>query len=106
MVRKPCALVVTADLEVAATWMAWLRAGGHRTLGCVGPDRTNACPHASRHLCPLRVVSDVTVVDAIADLSSACTGIGPQRFVRVSATERSMLDRRVFDQRIGSVTGS
>ena len=105
MARRPCALVVTADLEVAGTWMAWLRAGGHRTLGCVGPDRTGACPHASGRLCPLRVVSDITVVDAIADPASACTGIGPPRFIRVSATERPMLDRRSFDQRIGSVIG-
>lgn len=100
MTRRPYALVVSGDLEVAGTWMAWLRAGGHMTLGCAGPDRTDACPHAIGHLCPLRGVSDLTVVDATADPMGVCTGIGRQPTVRLGTTEPSTLDRRSFDERL------
>jgi hypothetical protein len=100
MARRSCALVVTADLEKASTWMGWLRSRGHMTLACVGPDRTGTCPHANGHLCPLRGVSELTIVDTAADPMGTCTAIGRQPSIRV---DRSIADRRAFEERIRSL---
>ena len=99
MERRSCALVVTGDLDVAGTWMGWLRGTGYMTLGCPGPARTHACPHAIGRLCPLRLVADVTVVDAIADPSAICARIG-RPSVTIRPIERSMLDGRSLAERV------
>ena len=80
--------------------MGWLRSSGHMTLGCVGPDRTGTCPHANGHLCPLRGVSDLTVVDAMADPLGTCTAVGRQPSIRVGPMDPSVHDRRSFDEQI------
>lgn len=99
MERRSCALVVTGDLDVAGTWMGWLRRTGHRTLGCPGPVRTLGCPHAVGRLCPLRLIADVTVVDATADPSALCARIGGPS-VTIRQVERSTLDRASLAERV------
>jgi hypothetical protein len=103
MARRPCALVVKADLDGASTWMGWLRSSGYMTLACIGPDRTGACAHASGHLCPLRGVSELTIVDAQADPLCICTAIDRQPSIRIGPEDRSIIDRRAFDERIRAV---
>jgi hypothetical protein len=66
------ALVVTADLDAAAIWMAWLRAEGFMTTGCAGPDLTFGCPSRRGAACPCRDVADVTVVDLESDIRRRC----------------------------------
>jgi hypothetical protein len=66
------ALVVTADLATAATWMGWLRAEGFITTGCAGPDLTFGCPARRGAPCPCRHVADVTVVDLESDPQHRC----------------------------------
>ncbi|HET9249923.1 MAG TPA: hypothetical protein VFP13_08310 [Actinomycetota bacterium] len=105
MTRRPCALVVSGDLEATEQWMAWLRGAGHRTLGCVGPLRTHTCPHTIGRRCPLRDASDLTIVDAIADPSGTCSGIGRQPCVMLGPSDGSTLDRRTFDERIRTMAG-
>ena len=80
------ALVVTDDLERAATWMSWLHRAGYMTAGCVGPGLTLDCPRVHGGRCVLREVSDVAVVDLAcdddADLCTKAPDDGSTVFVR------------------------
>jgi hypothetical protein len=72
------ALVVTADFDTAATWMAWLRAEGFVTTGCAGPDLTFGCPARRGAACPCRDVADVAVVDLESDIHRRCRTEGAE----------------------------
>lgn len=61
------ALVVTDDLDRAATWMGWLQRANYTTLGCVGPGLTLDCPALHGTRCVLREVCDVALVDLASD---------------------------------------
>jgi hypothetical protein len=80
------ALVVTDDLERAATWMGWCRRAGYTTTGCVGPGRTLDCPRIHGAQCVLREVADVAIVDlSCDDDADLCTKLpkdGSSIFVR------------------------
>jgi hypothetical protein len=70
------ALVVTDDLERAATWMGWCRGAGYTTAGCAGPGLVLDCPRGHGARCVLREVADVAIVDlSCDDDADLCTKI-------------------------------
>jgi hypothetical protein len=80
------ALVVTDDLDRAATWMGWLRRADYVALGCVGPGLTLDCPRLHGTRCVLREICDVALVDLASDEDAdLCTKIpddGSTVFIR------------------------
>ena len=97
MGRRPCALVVTDDLELADRWMGWLRAAGYMTIGCVGPGLTLRCPLATGDACQPRDIADITIVDQGADAALLCGGrAGGRPTVTIRPGDPSMIGRRDF----------
>jgi hypothetical protein len=100
------ALVVTADLDTAATWMAWLRAEGFMTTGCVGPDLTFGCPARRGAACPCRHVADVTVVDLESDFQRRCGIAGAEDAIAIRRSRSpSAAERADFRIRLEAVVG-
>jgi len=101
--RRPCALVVTRDLALAASWMAWLRGAGYVTIGCVGPELTLGCPRAAGLRCPPHEVATIRIVDAASDVARSCRGGGDDgATITIPRGDPAATDRRAFIARVGA----
>ena len=90
------AVVVTSDLDLGSTWLGWLRAAGHVSTGCVGPERTHGCPATRGSACHLRDGAALIVIDPASDVRGVCAGACIGRALLLARDDPAARDRRRF----------